>query len=333
MHRPTILPSMRFACCAILVVFLIRVDVAQDRPPATTQAARPMRTEAEARARAESNRKEREQQRAKTGAAVELIADYVTANIGPVPESLGVNPFYKKYTDALGIPVIASEKVPDAALLAARDIVNAMLAARPDIRKALIARAWRTGVIAEVEMTMDIPEYSKMKRPGAPADEPVTQADRDYHANRSRGLGGNPTTGAEENLLGYPGTRYWGEHIFVHEFAHAIMRGIRDVDPKMIEEIRTAYDAAMAAKKYIHPDGRKHYATTNAGEYWAEGVQWWFFSNYGECFDGQVKVESPEEFAAYDPALNELISRVFTTHRIAMDVFHGKKIRPVNCPS
>ena len=62
-----------------------------------------------------------------------------------------------------------------------------------------------------------------MKRPGAPKDEPVTQADRDYHANRSRGLGGNPTTGAEENLLGYPGTRYWGEHIFVHEFSHAIM--------------------------------------------------------------------------------------------------------------
>lgn len=72
-----------------------------------------------------------------------------------------------------------------------------------------------------------------MKRPGAPRDEPVTQADRDYHANRSRGLGGNPTTGAEENLLGYPGTRYWGEHIFVHEFAHAIMTGLRDVDPPM----------------------------------------------------------------------------------------------------
>ena len=128
------------------------------------------------------------------------------------------------------------------------------------------------------------------------------QADRDYHANRSRGLGGNPTTGAEENLLGYPGTRYWGEHIFVHEFAHAIMGGgIRDVDPAMFAEIRAAYDAAMAAGKYVHPDGRKHYATTNAGEYWAEGVQWWFFSNYGECFAGSVKVETPEEFAAYDP--------------------------------
>ena len=305
----------------------------QDPSPTTaTPAARPMRTEADARARAETHRRERDEARRKSGKPVELIPDYVAASIGPVPASLGVSPFYRKYADAGGIPVIASEKVPDAALLVARDIVNSMLAARPDIRKALIARGWRTGVIAEVEMTMDIPEYSKMKRPGAPKEEPVTQADRDYHANRSRGLGGNPTTGAEENLLGYPGTRYWGEHIFVHEFAHAIMGGgIRTVDPGMFKEIQAAYDAAMAAGKYVHADGRKHYATTNASEYWAEGVQWWFFSNYGECFTGGIKVETPEEFAAYDPALNELIGRVFDTHRIPMDVFHAKRIRPVTC--
>jgi len=310
--------------------------VAQDatQKPATGQAARPQRTEAEARAIAEKHRAERARLMKETGKPVELISDYVAAQLLPVPAELKVDPFYTKYVDAQGIPVLASEKVPDAALLVARDIVNSMLAMRPDIRKALIGRRWRTGVIAEVEMTMDIPEYSKMKRPGASRDEPVEQADRDYHANRSRGLGGNPTTGAEENLLGYPGTRYWGEHIFVHEFAHAIMGGgIREVDPAMSAEIRTAYDEAMAAGKYVHADGRKHYATTNAGEYWAEGVQWWFFSNYGECFAGNVKVETPEEFAAYDPKLNELISRVFNTHRIPMDVFHGKKIRPVKCGS
>jgi hypothetical protein len=312
-----------------LIAVAMAVVLLQDKPP--VQAARPQRTEAEARERAEEHRRRRAEERRRTGAPVELIADYLAAVIRPVPADLGVSPFYRKYVDALGIPVLASEKVPDAALVVARDIVNAMLAARPDVRKALIARRWRTGVIAEVEMTMDIPEYSKMKRPGAPRDEPVEQADRDYHANRSRGLGGNPTTGAEENLLGYPGTRYWGEHIFIHEFAHAIMTGLRDVDPAMVTEIRASYDAAMTAGKYLHPDGRKHYATTNAGEYWAEGVQWWFFSNYGECFNGGVKVETPEEFAAYDPTLNALIGRVFTTHRIDMDVFHGRRVRPVTC--
>ena len=301
------------------------------KPVAPTPAPR-QRTEDEARQAAARNRETRERQRQQTGAPVELIPSYMKAVIGPVPASLGVDPFYTKYVDAEGIPVISSSRVPDDALLVARDIVNSMLAARPDLRKSMIARKWRTGVIAEVEMTMDIPEYSRMKRPGAPAGEPVVQADRDYHANRSRGLGGNPTTGAEENLLGYPGTRYYGEHIFVHEFAHAIMGGgIRDVDPKMHAEIRAAYDAAMAAGKYVGVNGNKHYATTNAGEYWAEGVQWWFFSNYGECFAGNVKVETPEELKAYDPTLFELISRVFSSHRIPMDVFHGRQVRPVKC--
>ena len=109
----------------------------------------------------------------------------------------------------------------------------------------------------------------------------------------------------------------------------ATWRPLRDSNPRCTR-IRTAYDSCDGAGS-THPDGRKHYATTNAGEYWAEGVQWWFFSNYGECFVGDVKVETPEEFAAYDPALNELISRVFTTHRIPMDVFHAKRIRPVKC--
>jgi hypothetical protein len=297
------------------------------------QAARPQRTEADARARAEQQRQERAKTRAQTGQPVELIHDYLKAIVLPVPESLGVSPFYKKYVDAMGIPVLASEKVPDAALVVARDIINSMLAMRPDLRKSMVERKWRTGVIGETEMTMDIPEYANFRRPGKPEGEPINQADRDYHANRSRGMGGNPTTGAEENLLGYPGTRYWGEHIFVHEFAHAINSAIRSVDPPMQAEIRAAYDSAMAAGKYVHPDGRRHYATTNAGEYWAEGVQWWFFSNYGECFVGNIKVETPEEFKAYDPKLYELISRVFNSHRIPMDVFHAKRIRPVACPA
>ena len=189
---------------AAAAALVVAAQAPQTTPAPTTQAARPQRTEAEARALADKHRAERARLHKETGMPVELISDYVTAQFLPVPASLGVSPFYKKYVDAQGIPVLSSEKVPDEALLVARDIVNSMLAMRPDLRKAMIARKWRTGVIAEVEMTMDIPEYASMKRPGASRDEPVEQDDRDYHANRSRGLGGNPTTGAEENLLGYP---------------------------------------------------------------------------------------------------------------------------------
>lgn len=320
------------ATIGIAALCLLGAGTAGGQQAGTQETPRRQRTEEEARQTAARLREERARLRLQTGQPVELIPSYVKAAIGPVPEDLGVSPFYQKHVDALGIPVIASEKVPDDALLVARDIVNSMLAARPDVRKALIERKWRTGVIAETEMTSDMPEYANLKRPGASRDEPVNQADRDYHANRSRGLGGNPTTGAEENLLGYPGTRYFGENIFVHEFSHAVMTGLRTADPDLFAAIRVAYDAAMAAGKYTHADGRKHYAATNPSEYWAEGAQWWFFSNYGECFAGNIRVETPEDLEAYDPGLFELLGCVFNTHRIPMDVFHGRRIRPVDCP-
>jgi hypothetical protein len=258
-----------------------------------------------------------------------LIGRYAEAAVTAVPDSLGMHAFYRKYVDALGIPIVSSEKVPDDALLVARDIVNSMLAGRPDLRAALIGRRWRVAIMAETEITGDIPEHANRKRPGAPPGEPVTQADIDYWARRARGLGGNPTSGAEENLLGYPGTRYYGEHILVHEFAHAIMGGgIRTADSLLYRAIQAAYDDARAQRKYHFADGRPHYAMTNANEYWAEGVQWWFWSNYGECFAGDRRVQTPDDLKAYDPMLFDLIGQVFRTHRIAMDVFHARNIPP-----
>jgi hypothetical protein len=114
------------------------------RPTAQTPlTAAPRRTEADARAAADRNRRERELQRQRTGTPVELISNYVKAQILPIPASLGVNPFYTKYVDAQGIPVISSDKVPDDALLVARDIINSMLAKRPDLRASMIKRRWR----------------------------------------------------------------------------------------------------------------------------------------------------------------------------------------------
>src|SRR5687767_14694247 len=80
------------------VMSLIAVAIAfvllQDKP--AVQAARPQRTEAEARARAEENRRKRAEERRKTGAPVELIADYLAAVVRPVPAELGVSAFYRK---------------------------------------------------------------------------------------------------------------------------------------------------------------------------------------------------------------------------------------------
>jgi hypothetical protein len=266
-----------------------------------------------------------------------LIEDYVRASISAPPASLGVDPFYRKYTDAQGIAILSSEKVPDAALLVARDIAIHMLAKRPELREEMVKKKMRVGVMAQSESTTDIPEHRNNKKP-APNDPRLTpqeranydkpggiggMTDKEYWNRRARGLGGNPTTCAEENLLGYPGTRYYGENIFVHEFAHAIMGiGIRTADPAFYSEIQAAYKEAMEKGLW-----KNHYASTNANEYWAEGTQTWFWSNY-EFRDGEKRVQTPDDLQAYDPRLYALLSRVYPDHHIPMDVYHGKNISP-----
>lgn len=261
-----------------------------------------------------------------------LIEDYLRAVISAPPESLAVDPFYKKYTDSLGIAIVSSEKVPDAALLVARDIVIHMLARRPDLREEMIKKKMRVGVMAQTESTTDIPEQRNWKKPRR--DDPrltpgernnydngiAKMTDKEYWDKRARGMGGNPTTCAEENLLGYPGTRYYGENIFVHEFSHAIMGAVRTVDPTFYAEIQAAYKEAMAKGLW-----KNHYASTNANEYWAEGTQTWFWSNY-EYLDGTTRVQTPEDLRAYDPKLYELLGHVYADHHIPLDVYYGKNI-------
>src|SRR5687768_509555 len=72
-----------------------------------------------------------------------LLQDYIKFTVIAPPAELGLDPFYKKYVDAQGIPVVSSEKTPDAALLMARDIVQFMLSERPDLRHELIRKKWK----------------------------------------------------------------------------------------------------------------------------------------------------------------------------------------------
>jgi hypothetical protein len=70
-----------------------------------------------------------------------------------------------------------------------------------------------------------------------------------------------------------------------------------------------------------------HYGSTNAGEYWAEGTQFWFWSNYA-WVDGEQRISSPSDLQRYDPKLYELLSRVYADHHIPMDTYHAKEIEP-----
>jgi hypothetical protein len=269
-------------------------------------------------------------------AAKPIVENYLKTMVTPPPESLGLDPFYKKYADAFGIPIVSSERVDDAALLMARDIVNYMVSKRPDIRGVMIERKARVIVMAETEMQTDPPEYRDWKKPARDDrrltprerenyDKPggiASMTDREYWNRRARGMGGNLTSCAEENILGRPGTRYYGEHILVHEFSHNVMSAMRTADPVLFQEIQDSYAAAKAKGLF-----KNHYAENTVAEYFAEGTQWWFWSNY-EWFDGQTRLQTPDDLKAYDPRLYAILEKVYGGHHIPADIYYGRNIQP-----
>lgn len=266
-----------------------------------------------------------------------LVTDYAGAMITRPPDSLGLDTFYTKYADAFGIPIVSSWKAPDAALLMARDIVNYMLLMRPDVRAALIHQKARVLVMAESEMETDLPERRDWKKPTrddrrlTPGerdnyDKPggiASMTDREYWNKRARGMGGTVTSCAEENLLGYPATLYYGENILVHEFSHNIMGTLRHADTALYREIAVAYEAAKAKGMY-----KGQYAINTVAEYWAEGTQWWFWSNI-EFYDGATRVQTPDELKAYDPTLYHILERVYLGHHIPADVYYARNLHPI----
>ena len=262
-----------------------------------------------------------------------IVSDYGRALITKPPASLALDPFYEKYVDAAGIPVTTSARVPDVAILMARDIVLEMLMARPDLRERLVVDHQRVGVMAVDEMTTDIPEQRDWKKPELSDPRLTTcekknyaeiaaMTDREYWNKRARGMGGEYTTGAAENILGVPGTRYFGENIFVHEFSHSILNAVREVDPLLYGRVERAYASAMKLK--LWPG---HYAETTIDEYWAEGTQFWYESNFAFKTE-QYTIVSADDLREHDLALFNVLEEVYRgNHHLAGDVFYKHPAR------
>jgi hypothetical protein len=219
------------------------------------------------------------------------------------PASLGLDPFYAKYVEATGYPIVSSAAVSDYALLEAAYLVDMMLARRPDVRAAMVASGSRLIVMGYAEFTTDIPEYEGL--------EP-----KDFWDRRARGLGGSETdpvcSCAEENVLAFPGDPYSTENILIHEFAHNIhLRGMVNVDESFDGRVESAYSAAMNAGLW-----KSKYASTNHHEYFAEGVQSWFNNNRQDDHDHN-HVNTRAELVEYDPGLAALCREVFGETELA----------------
>jgi len=216
--------------------------------------------------------------------------------VTPVPEAfrekVNLSEFYQKYTQAGPLPILGSDKVSDYALLEAAWLVDHVIGHRPDILQALADQGVRMVIMAHNEYTTDLPEQANM-------------TPKDYWDRRARGLGGRIVSGAEENLLAYPGDPYNTENILIHEFAHVIQStGLPQVDPTFNKRLRAAYDDAR--KKGLWQDT---YAGSNRGEYWAEAVQTWFDNNR-ENDKEHNHVNTRVELKAYDPNLAALCAEI-----------------------
>jgi cyclophilin family peptidyl-prolyl cis-trans isomerase len=219
------------------------------------------------------------------------------AKVTPVPDEirsrLELDPFYQKYAPIGELPVLGSKRVSDFAILEGAFLVRHMLEHRPELAHALATNGVKVVIMAYDEYTTDLPEQRHMKP-------------RAYWDSRARGLGGRTCSGAEENLLCFPGDPYWQENILIHEFAHVIEgTGMKAIDPAFGKKLDAAYTNAMKQGLW-----KSTYAATNPEEYWAEMVQNWFDNNrHDDALHNHVHTRAV--LKEYDPAAADLCKEVF----------------------
>lgn len=228
-----------------------------------------------------------------------------TTKVTVVPQSLHLDPFYKKYIDADGIPIVSSENVHDGALFKAKEIIISMLSKRKDIAKKMVEKKCKVMIIGANEEVCDLPEYAHICN----SKENIA-----YWNKRARGFGGAPeddlsSSCGEENLICLSGDKYEEENILIHEFAHLIHTvGIVGVDPEFNKELQTTMNHAKEKGLWD-----KTYALSNKEEYFAETVQSFFNCNrYSETPNGvHNSINRRAKLKIYDPEMYRLLLKYF----------------------
>ena len=209
------------------------------------------------------------------------------------------DPFYKKYLNANGIPVVSSEFVEDSALILARHTIINMTAKRPDVLAQMVLNRARVGIIAEEEETSDLPEYANIE-------------DKEFFNRRGRGYGGSElepfASASEEAMLNkYKNAGY---DLLQHEFAHLIhSSGLRYAVPGFQKNLKDAFKKAKKEGLWLNT-----YAATDEMEYFAESTSIWF--NYAVQSipegDGVYNhIHTREELKEYDPRMYNILKEIY----------------------
>ena len=131
------------------------------------------------------------------------------------------------------------------------------------------------------------------------------------------GFGGSICQTTESNLLrDIPFTRYKGEFIMGHEFAHSIESAMRVYLPELYDEIGAVYEA----RAYDRTDGSTRwpqatYAGSNRAEYFATLSNIWHGTmreSASGLWDGTLSpINTREELYRYDPRGYELMKKIY----------------------
>lgn len=231
------------------------------------------------------------------------VPDASAAEARAIPTSIAqqyglTDPWYAKYSEVRGIPVVGSAGVDDRTLVLARRTVARVLATTPrdtirrlrqaDFRIAIIARGERIGAIPGARDRLG-PDSDNLYWGGfgATRDWPLAVA---TEANLADLAG-------EENILVYS--------LAVSIAELALRPGNRSFAPALDRAYAHALDKGLWANSY---------ARANATSYWAEGVQSYFDANRegsrgGDGVHGRVSTR--RELRAHDPVLYRLIEEEF----------------------
>lgn len=207
------------------------------------------------------------------------------------PAELGLAPFYAKYLDGNGTPVLSSAKVSDQALARACQITGNFVSLRDDVRQALAKSHHRVAVLAGDEKITDIPEYADLY-----------QAFPETDWNSYRAVSATPerpvTSTDEANLRCLSDDIYPKTSALVSRLAYSVrLLAIVEIDTQFRSQARAAYDSAMGQGLWANT-----VATKSAEDYWAVGCTAWLGTN------PRLPANSADALSSYDPPLAALVS-------------------------
>ena len=197
---------------------------------------------------------------------------------------------YTKKEEVNGFYIVAQESVDERAFAEAKKTV-ARVFRDPELGGPLVDQGAYIIIAARGQGVLDLPEFACLEQSlGQQFFSHVCGiADRaDYPV----------ATVNEADLLGESGGPCGGLNILYHELGHLVQGW--SMPPADYFDVKLYYQDAMTAGKY-----RRHYASTNPNEYFAEGTQAYLL--YGEPGGGKDRQWLKE----YDPQLFTLLERLF----------------------